>query len=130
MGSARAPGGAVRFAVAAAGAVLAGVINGILGTGAGTVFYFVCLAVSGGDGDRSKDDLSTAMAAVFPLSAVSLFTYRAAGAADAMSFFTLVLPAFAGGLAGAHFAGKMRGRVLKSVFAAVSVAGGINMLLR
>ena len=44
--------------------------------------------------------------------------------------FTLVLPSAAGGLAGALFAEKMRGKVLKSVFAAVSVAGGINMILR
>ena len=130
MGSAHEAGGVVIFAVAAAGAVLAGAVNGILGTGAGTVFYFVCLAVSGGDGDTSKDNLSTAMAAVFPLSVISLFTYRGVGAMGAGEFFTLVLPSAAGGLAGALFAEKMRGKVLKSVFAAVSVAGGINMILR
>ena len=122
--------GAAKFAVAALGSSLAGAVNGILGTGAGTVFYFICLVISGGGDDRSQDHLATAMAAVFPLSAISLFTYSGASATDPLSFFTLILPAAAGGLAGALLAGKMRGRILRSLFAAVSVAGGINMSLR
>ncbi len=130
MGLSQGPGGAAKLAVAAAGSVAAGVVNGILGTGAGTVFYFVCFAVFRDPSDRSKDFLATAMAAVFPLSAISLFTYPGALSDDSRAFFTLILPAAAGGLAGALLADKMQSKILKSLFAAVSVAGGINMILR
>lgn len=130
MSRSRRTGNKAKFAVAALGSSLAGAVNGMLGTGAGTVFYFICLIVYGGGDDRSKDHLATAMAAVFPLSVISLFTFPGAAENSSLSFFTLILPAAAGGLAGALLAGRIRGKILKSLFAAVSVAGGVNMILR
>ncbi len=118
------------FAAAAAGAVAAGAVNGLIGSGAGTVFYFVCRSLGKKGGDAGKDHFAAAMAAVLPISLLSLTTYPPAAAGDPNVLFTLILPGAAGGLLGAFLSDKMKSGTLSRIFAALTVFGGIYMILR
>ena len=114
--------------LAVVGALFAGAVNGLLGTGAGTVFFLISRRLYKDDASvGAKDSFALAMTAVFPVSLLSLFTYAGDGPAGGL-FFPLLLPAAAGGLLGAFLSDRIGQKTLKKIFAAVVVFGGAYMI--
>lgn len=120
-------GGRTSLSLAVFGALSAGVLNGLLGTGAGTVFYLIAKRIYGNDPEVGADDcFALAMAAVFPVSLLSLVTYPSGEAGDLL--LPLLIPGALGGICGAFLSGRLGQKTLKKLFAAVVVFGGAYML--
>ena len=116
------------ISLAAAGALFAGIVNGLLGTGAGTVFFLITQKLYRTDGDvGAKDCFACAMAAVVPVSLLSLVNYPA-DAAGGDLLLPLLIPGAVGGLLGALLSDRIGQKTLKKIFAAVTVFGGAYMI--
>ena len=121
--------GRASLCLAAVGALFAGVVNGMLGTGAGTVFFLISRRLYKNDSSvGAKDCFALAMTAVFPVSLLSLVTYAEGGPSGDL-LFPLLLPAAAGGLLGAFLSDRIGQKTLKKIFAAVVVFGGAYMIV-
>ena len=119
----------LKVAALVAVAAGAGVVNGILGTGAGTVLYFLFRKTAGNRGGSSpKDCFCAAMAAVFPISLISAATYPESVTGGDGLLLPLIIPAALGGLLGAAISEKADSDVLKKTFAVIVSAGGAYML--
>ena len=120
--------GRASLRLAVLGGLFAGVVNGLLGTGAGTVFFFITQRIYRDDpGIGAEDCFACAMAAVFPVSLLSLFTYPSVNAGSDL-LPALLIPAALGGLLGAFLSGRIGRKTLKKVFAAVVIFGGAYMI--
>jgi uncharacterized membrane protein YfcA len=116
--------------LAVLGGLFAGCVNGLLGTGAGTVFFLLAERIYRDDPDvGAKDCFALAMAAVFPVSLASLLTYSPEGT-DSGLLFTLIVPGALGGLLGAFLSRRIGQKALKKAFAAVVAFGGAYMVIR
>jgi len=104
----------------------AGFINGLVGTGAGVVFLLFFSLTGGG---MSKAVFSVSMACVIPLSAVSLLTYPPPSSEILALLPWLFCIAGLGGLLGAWIQKRVQVRVLKLIFAALTVWAGWNMMV-
>lgn len=112
---------------AVAGSVFAGVVNGLLGTGAGIVLTFIFAKICA---DYSpKDCFVSAMAAVIPISVFSLFTYGGAGEFDIIYMISVVIPAALGGLLGAYIGARARAEHLRRIFALLVIWAGVKMIM-
>lgn len=118
-----------RLALCAAtfGSVFAGVINGLLGTGAGIVLTFIFTYICGNY--SPKDSLVSAMAAVVPISLFSLFSYRELGVLNAGLLLSVALPAALGGLAGAYIGTRVKAVLLQKIFAVLVIWAGVKMII-
>ena len=107
---------------------LAGIINGIFGTGGGVIIFAVLTYL----GAQTKNSLATANAVMLILSLVSFAVYYKEGALNADSFRHLTLFdlafAVAGGGLGALLAVKISPKFLKNLFCLVIVFCGGRML--
>lgn len=102
-----------------------GFINGILGTGGGTVVV-PCIEWLGVDTKKSH---STAIAVILPITAVSAFFYFRQGNIDLKSTVILSVSGCVGALFGAKFLKKIPSSYLKIIFGASMIAGGIKTFL-
>lgn len=103
-----------------------GVINGMLGTGGGTLVV-PYLEKIGVDAQKSH---ATAISVILPLTIVSTFFYVRAGTVDIKSTAILAASGMAGGFVGAKLLNKIPRRVLQAVFGASMVYMGVRMLWR
>ena len=106
----------------AAGAA-AGFLNGALGALGGVVLVFALSKKIKEAGEL----FATSVAVMAPVTALAALKYYSAG--DAPPYPMLLIPAAIGGAAGALLSGKIKGDALTYVFAAVTAAAGVNMLL-
>lgn len=109
---------------AAAGGVLVGIINGLLGAGGG-MLAVPLLSLLGVEGKKSH---ATSLAIIVPLSAVSAAVYLAGGR-FALSDALIYLP---GGIIGAVAGGLLLPRIsvgwIKIAFAGLLLWGGIRLV--
>ena len=112
--------------LAAVGAA-AGVVNGIFGTGGGTVMVLTLPLVCR-DIDTSRL-FANVCAAVLPISLASAFTYSSFSPPDSTAIWVGVA-ALGGGAVGAFLLGKLKPTALKLIFSAVMAVSGIVMLVR
>ncbi len=120
--------GRASLSLAALGALFAGTVNGLLGTGAGTVFFLVAQRIYRDDPEIGAEDcFACAMAAVFPVSLLSLLTYPQSAAGEDI-LLSLLIPVSLGGLLGAFLSEKIGRGALKKIFAAVVIFGGAYMI--
>ena len=114
--------------------IAAGVINGLLGTGGGILALLMLARWQRRTAsDASKEDAraayATSLAAMLPVSLLSLLQYTAKGGIDLSAFTPYLLPALAGGLVGGVLLDRVRLPLLRTLFAALLLFGGVRMLL-
>ncbi len=114
----------------ASSALLAGLINGLLGAGGGIVAVWgLNRALSEHMTDR-RDAFANALLIMLPLSVVSLIFYALRGQLSGVNTSALLLPAIAGGFGGALILDRINVKLLKLIFAVIVVYSGFTMLFR
>ncbi len=109
--------------------VLGGFINGLLGAGSGIIFIFVLSFLFSGEGEKDERDIfSLSLGAVFFVTLFSVFFYAIDGKVDFAAASSYIMPAIAGGLAGAFLLGKINTLLLKVIFSAIVIFSGLSML--
>ena len=117
-------------ALLAAAALMAGLINGLLGAGGGIVAVWALGRVLSEHMTDRRDAFANALLIMLPLSAVSLGAYGLRGQLAGVNTFSLLLPAIAGGFCGALILDHINVKWLKIIFAVIVVYSGFTMLLK
>lgn len=115
--------------LAAVGAA-AGAVNGIFGTGGGTVIVLALMWMLKDSLDDGRAVFANAPAAILPIAVVSAITYSSFSPPDMGRVVMIALSALGGGILGAVLLGRLRTRVLKIIFASVMIISGGMMLFR
>ncbi len=105
--------------------LIGGFVNGILGTGGGTVVV-PSIELLGVDTKKSH---STAIGIILPITAVSSFFYFRQGNIDLKSTIIVSAAGCAGAVIGAKFLKKIPSSYLKILFGISMIAGGIRGLI-
>lgn len=106
--------------------VAAGCINGMIGTGGGIVLTYMFSHL---ENDKEiKDHLVCSMAVMLPVSCVSILTYGFGNFDSAVHFITTAVSAVVGGFIGGVIGERAAPAVLRRIFAAVVIWGGISMI--
>ena len=116
------------FLLLAAGGILAGFINGLLGAGGGIIIVFILSKLL--KESEPRDIFANALCVMLPLSIVSCIIYVSKGAVSFGSFYVFIFPAILGGLLGGLLLCKINTFFLKKLFAALVAISGILLLLR
>ena len=107
--------------------ILAGMLNGFLGSGGGIIVVFV-LGLLLPDRD-TKDIFATAVLSVLPMSAVSAYFYHRGGGVDLTVYAPYYSSALFGGVLGAVLFDKISTTLLKTVFAVLMLWAGFRAVL-
>ena len=118
--------------------LIAGLVNGFLGTGGGIVIILMLGYLRSRAEKKkespltgsSKQDCSVALASILPMSAVSLFSYHKSGSLNLDTVAGFIIPAAFGGLLGAFLLKKISPIWLKRVFAVLMAVSGVIMISR
>ena len=102
-----------------------GFVNGILGTGGGTIVVPAIELLGVG----TKSSHSTAIAVILPITIVSSFFYLKQGISDIKSTLILSAAGCVGATFGAKFLKKIPSYYLKILFGTSMILGGIRGLL-
>ena len=116
------------LAVAALG-LGAGLLNGLLGAGGGIVIVAGLSRIFRGRGIDPRSVFASAIAVMLPLSALSVIQYFARGHLEEARVGLLLLPAVAGGAAGAFLLRVLTPGVLARIFAFVVLLSGILLIV-
>jgi len=108
------------------GGIFVGVMNGMLGAGGG----MLAVPMLKKFGLEQTNAHATAVAVIFPLSALSALAYLWLGHFELAGGLAYLLPGAAGALAGALLLAKIPGRWLRKIFACFMIWAGIRMLMR
>ncbi|MBQ3489203.1 MAG: sulfite exporter TauE/SafE family protein [Clostridia bacterium] len=120
-----------RFSAVILTGFLAGVVNGLFGTGGGIFIVFLFSQIYAKSKEYSKKDcFSMTIAVTTVLSAVSLFGYLKNGSIAAQDLTPVFLPAFLGGIAGAFLLDKIRLNVLRKIFSGLIIYAGISLMVK
>ena len=112
-------------ALAAAGGLAAGFVNGLLGAGGGMLL----LPTLSPDMERQQAH-ATSLLAMLSLSAVSAFLYAVDGRFDWQMLWRFLPGEIAGGVLGAFALTKVPPLLLRRAFGAVAVLAGLRLMLR
>ena len=119
------------------GGLVAGFINGLLGAGGGILLVFILGTLlpsteSEKDGKSAdkRDIFANALAAMLPVTAISVISYAARGDIHLEGTEIYVFPAIIGGLLGAWLLDKIRFSTARRLFSFIVIASGIAMLLK
>ena len=113
-------------ALAAIGA-MAGAVNGLFGTGGGTVMVLLLpLLCRELEGERL---FANVCAAILPLSVASALTYSTFAPPDLGAAVVIAVGALSGGAVGAVLLGRLKPTVLRLIFSAVMAVSGAVMVL-
>lgn len=115
-------------ALLAAGALTAGFLNGLLGAGGGVILVFLLELLYKPAGEKAKTVFTTSLCALCAVSLVSFVMYVSEGRAELSAPLPYLLPAAAGGCAGAWLLHRIPVRALKLLFALVVIWSGCYML--
>ena len=110
--------------------VIAGLTNGLLGAGGGTVVVYGLGRALGGEIEDANDVFSTALCVMLPISAVSCLIYALKGHISTDGFGLFALPAIVGGAVGGLLLGKIKSDAVKKIFAVLVIISGILLIVR
>ena len=117
------------FTVAIIFGVLAGVLNGFLGSGGGIIVIFALTAMFPEQDER--DRFVTAVLSVIPMTAVSAFLYvfrdGVEVSAGSVRYYAAAL---FGGIFGAWLMSKISPKALRLIFAALMIFAGVRAMVR
>lgn len=108
----------------------AGIANGLLGAGGGTVIVFGISKVLGDALTDGNDVFATALCVMLPVSAASSVIYAMSGHITTQGFGAFALPAIIGGAVGGLLLGKLRASWVKKLFAVLVIISGILLIMR
>lgn len=108
----------------------AGIANGLLGAGGGTVIVFGIARVLGDSLKDGNDVFATALCVMLPVSAVSCIIYALRGHINTQGFGAFALPAIIGGTVGGLLLGKVKAAWVKKLFAVLVIISGILLIVR
>ncbi len=107
-------------------AILAGVVNGFLGTGGGIVLMFALSMLPNKDENAVRDRFAALIAVILPLSLISTVSYG-----DSIDFRAAVpylIPGMLGGIAGALLLDRLNVKIIKKLFAIMVIWAGISFM--
>ena len=104
---------------------IAGFTNGLLGTGGGIILVFALKYLY--KNKELKDVFATTLAVILALSAVSAIVYLRKNSLPTSESIRFLIPAAAGGFAGAYLLEKIDVKWLKKVFGILIIFAGLNM---
>ena len=104
----------------------AGVVNGLLGSGGGTILVPFMQKQLGVEQHKSH---ATTVAVVAPLCLVSAFFYMSNQTVDWWVLLAVSAGGVIGGIIGAKVLNKISGKWLHFLFGGLMIASGVNMLL-
>ncbi|MBQ8545723.1 MAG: sulfite exporter TauE/SafE family protein [Clostridia bacterium] len=104
----------------------AGAINGFIGTGGGILMVFMLNILTKND---KKDNFSTTLLSIVPISIIGLYAYFVAGSVDFSILSRASLPALFGGALGAFLMDKLKVKWLNIIFGALVIYSGVKMIL-
>lgn len=125
-----------RLAVATVGALIAGVVNGLLGAGGGIILIFVLASSLGklyeGESEfyKRRDLMATSLCVMMPVSAFSAIRYGVANMLDFTLIARLILPAVLGGAVGGILLDRLRENLIMKLFALLVIYSGLAMIVR
>ncbi len=110
--------------------VAAGFLNGFVGSGGGIILIFAMTALVAlpHGGDTVKARFATAVAAILPMSAVSVYFYVKNGAVSFFDVTPFLLPAVIGGILGSILMDKISAKALRLVFSVLMIWAGIRII--
>ena len=108
------------------GGALVGILNGMLGAGGG----MLAVPMLKKFGLEQTKAHATAVAVVFPLSALSTIAYLLLGHFELGQAAVYLLPGAAGALAGGLLLSKLPAKWLRKIFACLIIWAGIRMVMR
>jgi uncharacterized membrane protein YfcA len=117
-----------QYLVLPAISLLAGGINGFLGTGAGIVLVYL-LNYLNRDRDETKNNFAMTIVLVLPMSAISLFFYVRGGNVDSELIRLSIIPAVLGGILGGYLMDKINRKLLGLIFAVLVIYSGFQMVI-
>lgn len=115
-----------RLILLAASAVLAGAVNGFLGTGGGIVLMFALSLFPAKNDCEKRDRFATLIAVILPLSLISAAVYGSA--LDLCTSLQYIIPGIIGGIIGALLLDTINVSFLKRLFAVMVIWAGINFI--
>lgn len=108
------------------GGIFAGLVNGILGGGAGVVVVLLLLTVCKLPQNQAQ---ATALLVVLPMTVLSALLYVLNGSLPVGDTIVVCISSVVGGIVGALLLGKIDSRVVKGIFSLLMLAGGIQMIV-
>ena len=111
----------------------AGFLNGLLGAGGGILLVHLFTPKdSPSTTESTRNAFFCTLAAILPMTALSALLYALDGqtARSLTEMTPLVLPAIAGGTAGAFLLEKIHATLLKTIFSLLVLYAGISMVMR
>lgn len=108
----------------------AGLLNGLLGAGGGILIVAGLRRLFRGRNIDPRSVFASAIAVMLPLSALSAIQYFMHGRLPEADVGLLILPAIAGGAAGALLLRKLTPGALSRIFAGVVLLSGMLLVIR
>lgn len=110
---------------------LAGVLNGLFGTGGGIIIVYLLSRLYAGSHEyHTKDIFAMTVGSVLIMSASSLFIYMRSGELSLSETANYLIPAAAGGVIGAFLLDKTNAAIMKKIFAVLVIYAGITLMFR
>jgi uncharacterized membrane protein YfcA len=108
-------------------AIFGGMLNGIIGTGAGIVYTFLFSLLYSGDGKYEKKDIfASCLITTLPVCAMSFSAYLKNDISILYSSLPLLPAALLGGIVGGILLDKVKNGVLIKIFALITaISGGL-----
>ena len=125
-----------RLAIAATGALAAGIANGLLGAGGGIILVFALSPALGGLFEKGeefytrRDLMAIYLSVMIPVSVVSAVRYGLAGTLDLSYSQRVIIPAILGGILGGFLLGRLKESFILKLFAFLVIYSGIAMIVR
>jgi uncharacterized membrane protein YfcA len=117
----------LRIALLCFFSLLAGGINGFVGTGGGIAIVYILTYLTDND---TKDNFAMTLCTILPISVVSLYAYVRSGGIDFEMIRILTPSAILGGAFGAYLTDKINKDVLSLIFAILVIYSGTCMIFR
>ena len=116
--------------------VIAGIMNGFIGTGGGIILYFTLKFLNKADApqenmqeEEMKNIMAMIVACIIPVSIVSAIIYIIKGNIIYKELAVYLPGALIGGVTGAFLLDKLKFKFIKKIFAVLIIYAGVRMIL-